>query len=105
MSDTDLLLLVLLVAAASYLFRATPLLLLRRPLSNPRLVAFVERLPYAILAAMVVPDAFSAETTGDARASVAGFCAALALAVAGRSLPTVAAAATAAAFAAVRLLQ
>ena len=99
MTHARLLALVLAVAAASYALRALPLALLRRPLRNPRLVAFIERLPYAILAAMVVPDVFAASTTGDARASAAGFAVALALSLLGRSLPLVAAAATAAAFA------
>ncbi|MBQ9727436.1 MAG: AzlD domain-containing protein [Kiritimatiellae bacterium] len=99
MTQRALLALVLGVALANYALRVLPLALLRRPLRNPRLVAFVERLPYAILAAMVVPDVFSAETAGDARASAAGFAVALALSLLGRSLPFVAAAATAAAFA------
>ena len=67
--------------------------LLRRPLRDPRLVAFIERLPSAILAAMVVPDVFS--STGDPASATAGFAVALALALLGRSLPVVAAAATA----------
>ena len=93
MTHARLLALVLAVAAASYALRALPLALLRRPLRNPRLVAFIERLPYAILAAMVVPDVFS--STGDATSSALGFAAALALALLGRSLPVVAAAAAA----------
>lgn len=99
MTGRSLLALVLGVALANYAMRALPLALLRKPFRNPRLVAFVERLPYAILAAMVVPDVFAAGTTGDARASAAGFAVALALSLLGRSLPVVAAAAAAAAFA------
>ena len=56
MTHGILLVLILAVGLASYILRAVPLALLRRPLKNPRLVAFIERLPYAILAAMVVPD-------------------------------------------------
>ena len=93
MTYRDLLLLILAVGLASYLLRATPLALLRRPLRNPRLVAFIERLPYAILAAMVVPDVFS--STGDATSATLGFAAALCLALLGRSLPVGAAAAAA----------
>ena len=78
MTHESLLLLILAVGLASYVLRAAPLALLRRPLRNPRLVAFIERLPYAILAAMVVPDVFS--STGDATSSALGFAAALALA-------------------------
>ena len=83
------------VTVASWLFRAVPLALLREPLRDPRLVAFVERLPYGILAAMVVPAVFSA--TGETPGSVAGFAVAFALSLAGGSLPVVAAAATVAA--------
>ena len=98
MTHARLLALVLAVAAASYALRALPLALLRRPLRNPRLVAFIERLPYAILAAMVVPDVFS--STGEPVSAAIGFGVALLLALLGRSLPLVAAAATAAAIAA-----
>ena len=93
MTHATLLALILAVALVSYLLRATPLALLRRPLKNPRLVAFIERLPYAILAAMVVPDVFS--STGDTTSATLGFMAALCLALFGRSLPVVAASATA----------
>ena len=93
MTHEKLLLLILAVGLASYILRAAPLALLRRPLRDPRLVAFIERLPYAILAAMVVPDVFS--STGDTTSSTLGFAAALALALFGRSLPVVAAAAAA----------
>ena len=89
MTHGQLLVLILAVGAASYALRALPLALLRKPLRNPRLVAFIERLPYAILAAMVIPDVFS--STGNAVSSTAGFAAALALALLGRSLPVVAA--------------
>ena len=99
MTHARLLALVLAVAAASYALRVLPLALLRRPLRNPRLVAFIERLPYAILAAMVVPDVFS--STGDPLSAAVGFAVALVLALLGRSLPLVAAAATAAAIAVV----
>ena len=98
MTHARLLALILSVAAASYALRALPLALLRRPLRNPRLVAFIERLPYAILAAMVVPDVFS--STGEPVSATVGFGVALLLALLGRSLPLVAAAATAAAIAA-----
>ena len=104
MTGRDLLALVLGVALANYALRLVPLALLRKPLRDPRLVAFIERLPYAILAAMVVPDVFAASTTGDARASAAGFAVALVLSLLGRSLPLVSAAAVAAAFAALALL-
>lgn len=97
MTEGRLLALILAVAAATYLLRAVPLALLRRPMRNPRAVAFIGYLPYAILAAMVVPGIFSG--AGSPAASWTGAAVALALAVWGRSLPVVAAAAAAAAFA------
>lgn len=96
MTHSGLLALILAVAAATYLLRALPLALLRRPLLNPRAVAFIGFLPYAILAAMVVPGIFSG--AGTRPASLAGAVVAFGLALAGRSLPAVAALAAAAAF-------
>ena len=98
MREGRLLLLILSVAAATYLLRAVPLALLRKPLRNPRAVAFIGFLPYAILAAMVVPGIFS--SGGTRAASLAGAAVAFALALMGRSLPVVAALSAAAAFAA-----
>lgn len=102
MSERVLLLVILVVALASYLLRVLPLALLRKPVTRPHVVAFIEYLPYAILTAMVLPDIFSA--TGDATSSAAGFAVALALALLDRPLPVVAALAAAAAWA-TRLLQ
>ena len=102
MTHATLLALILAVALVSYFLRATPLALLRRPLKNPRLVAFIERLPYAILAAMVVPDVFS--STSDTTSATLGFAIALSLALFGRSLPVVAAAATVVALLAKRFI-
>lgn len=90
--------LILLVAAATYLLRIVPLALLRRPLREPHLVAFIEYLPYTILTAMVLPGIFG--STGDARSSAIGAAAALALALLRRPLPVVAFGAAAAAYAA-----
>lgn len=96
MTQKTLLILVLVVGAGDWIMRFIPLALLRKPLTNPRLVEFVNALPYAILTAMVVPGAFSA--AGSVAASAIALGVALALSLAGRSLPTVAAAATAAAY-------
>ena len=96
MSQRALLALILAVALATYLLRVVPLALLRRPIREPHVVAFIEYLPYAILTAMVLPGIFSA--TGDALSSWAGFAVALAFGLCGRSLPVVALAATAAAY-------
>ncbi len=97
MTKAELLWLILAVAAATYALRAVPLALLRRPMRNPRAVAFIGYLPYAILAAMVVPGIFTG--AGTPGASWAGAAVALGLALWGRSLPVVAAAAAAVAFA------
>ncbi len=101
MTDRSLLGLILLVAAATYLLRALPLVLLRRPLRSPRAVAFIAYLPYAILTAMILPGIFS--STGDRVSSWTGFAVAMCCALAGCSLPVVALAATAAAYACVVL--
>lgn len=97
MTKAGLLGLILAVAAATYVLRAVPLALLRRPMRNPRAVAFIGYLPYAILAAMVVPGIFTG--AGTPRASWTGAAVALGLALWGRSLPVVAAVAAAVAFA------
>ena len=94
--------LVFVVAAATFALRFVPMALLRNRLRNERLVAFIGVLPYAILAAMTVPAVFS--SGGGAVPSAVGFAVALALSLAGRSLPTVAAAAAASAVALSALL-
>ena len=97
MTQERLLWLILAVGAATYVLRVVPLALLRRPLEKPRAVAFIGFLPYAILAAMVVPGIFT--SGGTPAGSWAGSVVALALALWGRSLPVVAAAAAGVAFA------
>ena len=97
MSDGQLLVLILSVGVVTYVLRAVPLALLRKPLKNPRAVAFIGFLPYAILAAMVVPGIFS--SGGTRAASLVGAAVAFGLALLGRSLPVVAALSAAAAFA------
>lgn len=96
MTEERLLALILSVAAATFLLRAVPLTLLRRPLESPRAVAFIGFLPYAILAAMVVPGIFT--SGGTPAASWAGAAVAFWLAFWGRSLPMVAAVAAGVAF-------
>ena len=96
MTQERLLWLILAVGAATYVLRVVPLALLRRPLEKPRAVAFIGFLPYAILAAMVVPGIFT--SGGTPAGSWAGAVVALALALWGRSLPVVAAAAAGVAF-------
>lgn len=104
MDRSHVLAVVLLTAAITYLLRALPMAIFRRPFSNRRLAAFVDALPYALLSAMILPAIFYATGGGTAYPapppweSVAGAAVALALSLAGKSLPTVALAATAAAY-------
>ena len=96
MTARSLLWLILAVGALTYALRAVPLALLRRPLREPHLVAFIGFLPYAILAAMIVPGVLDA-TGGHRPSALAGAAVALVLALLRRSLPVVAAGAAAAA--------
>lgn len=84
-------LLILATSIATYILRIVPLALLRKPLREPHVVAFIEYLPYAILTAMVVPGIFG--STGSLTSAIAGTVVALALALMNRSLPIVVAAA------------
>lgn len=90
--------LIAVTAVATYLLRVVPLVLLRRPLRNPYLVALLEYMPYALLSAMIFPDVLYA--TGGAFPgppsipSVVGGVIALILSFFGLSLPLVACVAT-----------
>lgn len=108
-SDQRLLALILVTAGVTYLLRAVPLVLLRRPLRNPYIVALLEYLPYALLSAMVFPAAFYATGGGAFPGtppvpSLVGTAVALVLAFFGLSLPLVAGAATLAAYLCTALL-
>lgn len=102
--------LIAVTALATYLLRAVPLVLLRRPLRNPHFVALLEYMPYALLAAMIFPDVFYATPTaalphpafpGAVPApALAGAVTAIVLSFFRLSLPLVACAATCAAYAA-----
>lgn len=88
-------LVILITSLATYLLRFVPLALLRKPLSEPHVVAFIEYLPYSLLAAMVVPGILS--STGTQLSAICGTAVALGAAIAGFSLPIVVALASAAA--------
>lgn len=88
-------LVILITSVATYLLRFVPLALLRKPLREPHVVAFIEYLPYSLLAAMVAPGIIS--STGTQLSAICGTVVALAAAVAGFSLPVVVALASAAA--------
>lgn len=86
--------LIAITAVATYLLRVVPLVLLRRPLRNPYLVALLEYMPYALLSAMIFPDVLY--VTGGSfpetpsMPSVAGGTVAFILGLFGLSLPVVA---------------
>lgn len=79
---------VLLMFLVTVLPRVLPLLLLRRPIQNPRIRAFLYYVPFAVLTAMILPDIF--ESTGSTITAVAGFAVALLLSLRRRSLVVVA---------------
>ncbi len=94
----------MIVALATYLLRAVPFVLLRRPFRNRYAVALLEYMPYALLSAMIFPAIFYS-TGGEATfpgkppaASLAGAAVSIVLGFCGCSLPLVAGAATAAAY-------
>ena len=110
LTHTQILYAVLLTALITYLLRAVPLLLLRRQLTNPFLVALFKYMPFALLSAMIFPDIFNstADITADAAtkngspipliSAIMGFVIALILSLKDKKLPTVAAAACGVAF-------
>lgn len=88
MSTGEILLGILVMVLVTYGPRVLPLLLLRRQLQSAYLQAFFAYVPYAVIAAMTVPDIFFAAS--QPAAAVLGTAAALLLAYRGRSLITVA---------------
>lgn len=103
-SRSALLGLIAVTAVVTYLLRVVPLVLLRRPLRNPYLVALLEYMPYALLSAMIFPDVFYATDPSSAFPgrvpipALAGALTAIVLAFFRLSLPLVACAATIAAY-------
>jgi len=92
----------LVMAGVTYLIRMLPLTLMKRKIGSPFIRSFLFYIPFTVLGAMTFPDIVY--STGDPRTALAGMVTALALAWCGRSLLTVAVAASAAAFAAQLLL-
>ena len=85
------------MAGVTYLIRMLPLMVFRRKIKSQVVQSFLYYVPYAVLGAMTIPAVFY--STGSMAASAAGFAAAFAAAFFGRSLITVALAASAAAYA------
>ena len=76
------------MAAVTYLVRVLPLTLIRSEIRNKYIKAFLYYVPYVTLSVMTVPAIFYA--TNSMYAAMAGFAAALLLAVKGFKLMTVA---------------
>jgi len=85
------------MAGVTYLIRMLPIMVFRRKIKSQVAQSFLYYVPYAVLGAMTIPAVFY--STGSMAASAAGFAAAFAAAFFGRSLITVALAASAAAYA------
>ena len=84
------------MAVVTYLIRMLPLTLLQRQIKNPYIRSFFYYVPYVTLAVMTFPAILGA--TESLWSALAGFIAAVILAYRGRSLITVALAASAAVF-------
>lgn len=87
---------IILMAVVTYLIRALPLTLIRKPIKSRFIRSFLYYVPYATLAAMTFPAILSA--TDYLVSSIVGFAVALILAFNKKSLITVAGFACAAAF-------
>ena len=92
----------LVMAGVTYLIRMLPLTLMKRKIGNPFIKSFLYYIPFTVLGAMTFPDILYA--TGQPLTALDGRVVALVLAWSGRSLLTVALAASAAAYGAQLLL-
>lgn len=87
---------ILVMAGVTYLIRVLPLTLIRKEIKSPFLRSFLHYVPYVTLAAMVFPAVLGA--TSGLWSALAGFAAAVVMALCGRSLFTVSLSACAAVF-------
>lgn len=85
-----------LMALTTYLIRALPLTLFQKQIKSRFIQSFLYYVPYAVLAAMVLPDIFTA--AGGLIPSLVGLATALVLAWFGRPLLVVALASSASVF-------
>ena len=90
------------MAGVTYLTRMLPLVVLKRRIENRFFQSFLYYVPYAVLAAMTIPEALHA--TQSLLSALLGIGTALLLSLKGKSLLTVALGACAAVFVAERLL-
>ena len=93
---------VVIMAGVTYLLRMLPVTIFRKKIENRFVRSFLAYVPYAVLAAMTIPDIFFA--TASLVSAVLGLAAAILLSYKGKSLLTVALGAVAVVFLAQRLL-
>lgn len=84
------------MAGITYLIRMLPLVLIKKKIKNRFLISFLYYIPYTVLAVMTVPAIFYA--TSSVVSACVGFGVAIALALWGKSLLTVAALSSVAVF-------
>lgn len=75
------------MALITYLIRLVPLTFFRKKITNPYIKAFLNFVPFAVLGAMTIPDAFFA--TGNLVSASFGIAAALILSFKGKGLLSV----------------
>ncbi len=85
-----------LMALVTYLLRAIPMVLIKKPIQNRFVLSFLKYVPYAVLSVMTVPAIFFA--TNGIWSALIGFLAAFLLAYLEKDLLTVAIGASAAVF-------
>lgn len=90
------------MALVTYLIRMLPLAIIRRKIENPLFRSFLYYIPYAVLAAMIVPDMLFA--TGSLWSGAAALAVGVIMALRGGKLLTVAIFACGTVFAAEMLL-
>ena len=86
----------LVMAGVTYLVRAVPFVAFRKKIKSRFIRSMLHYLPYAVLTAMVLPGVFY--STGSILTAAIGLCAAIILALCGRSLTVVALGASVAVF-------
>ncbi len=95
--------LLIVMIGVTYLIRALPFVLFNRKITNRRVKAFLDYIPYTVLSAMTFPAMLY--STGNVAAAACGMAAAMGLAWKGRSLLTVALGTCAVTFAVALLLR
>lgn len=102
LSIPRILLCVATMALVTYLLRMLPMAIFKKKIENRFVLSFLFYVPYAVLAAMTLPDIFF--STASLLSALAGLAIAALLAWRGKGLLTVALGASAAVFIAERLL-